>query len=396
MEALLNFAKKEGIDLNVVGPETPLSEGIVDRFREANLAILGPDKAAARLETSKVWAKSFMEKYGVTTARSRTFSDYTAALHYTIKHFKSKPVQDAAVMEPGFPAPPPLAPSLVIKADGLAAGKGVVVAGDLDEAETALRSFLQDASLGKAGKTVVLEEFLEGKEVSVLAAVSVKPGQKGVILPFIPARDHKSRFEGGKGPNTGGMGAIAPVGDFSAAANADVLARILKPTLLGMEQEGMDYRGFIFFGLMIKDDHCSLLEYNVRLGDPETQAVLPLMESDFFGLGQAILDGKLAEFPLRWKNGAVCAPVAVASGYPGAYSKGYAITVDEKRLAGSGGRLFIAGAEAGSAGLVSTGGRVLAASAWGADAQAARAAAYAALESVSFPDMGFRRDIGAV
>jgi phosphoribosylamine--glycine ligase len=284
----------------------------------------------------------------------------------------------------------------VIKADGLAAGKGVVVAAGLEEAETVLRFFQQDASLGEAGKTVVLEEFLEGKEVSILPAVSVKPGLKGVILPFISARDHKSRFEGGKGPNTGGMGAIAPVSDFSAAANADFLARILKPTLRGMEQEGMDYRGFIFFGLMIKDDHCSLLEYNVRLGDPETQAVLPLMESDLSGLSQTILDGTLADFPLTWKNGAVCAPVAVAGGYPGPYRKGYPITVDEKRLAQSGGRLFIAGAEAKPEGLVSSGGRVLAASAWGADPQAARAASYAALESVSFADMGFRRDIGAV
>jgi phosphoribosylamine--glycine ligase len=407
-EALLEFAKKERIDVTIVGPEAPLAEGIVDRFRQANLPILGPDRKAARLETSKVWAKSFIEKYGIRTARSHTFSEYSAAVHYAENHFKvdhfkldrfkaDQPKQRPAGFFSKPPSPPAYIPPLVIKADGLAAGKGVVAASGLAEAEEALNSFMKDGSLGEAGKTVLLEEFIDGKEVSVLAAVSVRPGKKGAILPFIAARDHKRRFDGGKGPNTGGMGAIAPVPDFSAAAAADFSARILKPTLRGLEQEGMDYRGFIFFGLMVKDDRCYLLEYNARLGDPESQAVLPLMETDMTDLCAAILNGSLDAFSLTWKSGAVCAPVAVAGGYPGSYRKGDLILIDEARLAQSGGRIFFAGASAtGDGPLLTSGGRVLAASAWGADPETARANAYAAMDSVTFPGMGCRRDIDAV
>jgi phosphoribosylamine--glycine ligase len=394
-EALLEFAKKEGINFTIVGPEAPLAEGIVDQFREARLPILGPDRKAARLEASKVRAKSFMNKYGVKTARSHTFSDYSAALRYTENYFKAGlPGQNQAAFCPNPPSP---VPPLVIKADGLAAGKGVVAASGLDEAEKTLNSFMKEESLGEAGKTVLLEEFIDGREVSILAAVSVRPGKKGAILPFITARDHKRRFDGGAGPNTGGMGAIAPVPDFSAVASADFAARILKPTLTGLEQEGMDYRGFIFFGLMVKDGRCYLLEYNVRLGDPETQAVLPLMETDMMDLCAAILNGSLDAFPLAWKTGAVCAPVAVADGYPGPYRKGDFIIIDRERLEQSGGRIFFAGASAIEDGpLFTSGGRVLAASARGADPETARTKAYAALNSVTFTGMGFRRDIGAV
>jgi phosphoribosylamine--glycine ligase len=251
-------------------------------------------------------------------------------------------------------------------------------------------------SLGDAGRTVVLEDYLEGKEVSVLAAVSVRPGgSSGIIAPFISARDHKRRYEGAQGPNTGGMGSIAPAPDFSPAAQRDFIEHILQPTLRGMENEQMDYRGFIFFGLMVKDDRCSLLEYNVRLGDPETQAVLPLMESDFAGLCTAILDGTLKDFPLQWKQGAVCAPVAIAAGYPGPYRKGEPVTVDWDALSKTGARLFAAGAAA-NAGvpLLTSGGRVLAISAWGKDADEAWEKAYRGMETVSFAGMDYRRDIG--
>ncbi|MDR2070602.1 MAG: phosphoribosylamine--glycine ligase [Treponema sp.] len=398
--ALLEFAQKERIYFTVVGPEAPLAEGIVDRFREADLFILGPGREAARLETSKVRAKSFIEKYGIRTARSHTFSDYYAALHYAENYFKSnagtrEQDQEFFVRKPSSASAH--IPPLVIKADGLASGKGVAVADSLEEAERTLRSFIKEGSLGEAGKTVLLEEFINGKEVSVLAAVSVRPGRKGTILPFIPARDHKRRFDGDKGPNTGGMGAIAPVPDFSAAARVDFTAKILKPTLSGLEQEGLDYRGFIFFGLMVKDDHCYLLEYNVRLGDPETQAVLPLMETDMTDLCTAVLRNNLEAFPLTWKSGVVCAPVAVADGYPGPYRKGDSIIIDEARLNQSEGRIFFAGTSAAGDGpLVTSGGRVLAASAWGADLEIARTKAYAALHSITFPGMGCRRDIGAV
>jgi phosphoribosylamine--glycine ligase len=378
-EALLAFALGEKIALTVVGPEAPLAAGLVDRFRGEALAVIGPDKSAARLEASKAYAKTFMNQYGVRTARSRTFSAYEPALHYAQKYFTG-----------GVPALP-----LAVKADGLAAGMGVVIAADRGEAEAALGAFMREGSLGEAGKTVVLEEFLEGREVSVLAAVSVSPGKAGFILPFVSARDHKRRFDGGRGPNTGGMGAIAPAPDFSPEAQQDFNAQILKPTLRGLEQEGLDYRGFIFFGLMVKDNRCSLLEYNVRLGDPETQAVLPLLEGDLAELCLAIQEGRLGNFPLAWKEGAVCAPVAVAAGYPGPYRKGDLITVNREGLDRSKARLFIAGAEQdGEAGLRSSGGRVLAASAWGPTAEEARRGAYQALEALDFEGMDYRKDIG--
>jgi phosphoribosylamine--glycine ligase len=253
--------------------------------------------------------------------------------------------------------------------------------------------------LGNAGTSVDLEEFLEGKEVSILAAVSVKPGKQGSIKPINTARDHKRRFEGGEGPNTGGMGSIAPVPDFSPKAEKDFLKNILEPTLKGMKAAGMDYRGFIFFGLMVKDDCCKLLEYNVRLGDPETQSVLSLMDSDLADLCLAILDSRLSDFPLKWKSGAVCSPVAVADGYPASYRKGDPIAINPTAFGKTGARLFVAGAgrgEGGAAGsgLRTTGGRVLAVSAYGGDAEDAFTKAYRAMDAVYFEGMGFRRDIG--
>ncbi|GHV52836.1 phosphoribosylamine--glycine ligase [Spirochaetia bacterium] len=383
--ALIQFIRREKIDLTVVGPEDPLAARIVDRFRVAGLAIIGPDQKAARLEASKVYSKAFMKKYGVRAAESQDFSDPVAALVYAKKHFDNG------------------AAPLVIKADGLAAGKGVVIAENFFEAETALSSFMKDKSLGDAGTAVVLEDFLVGKEVSVLAAVSVSPGKKGSIRPFVSARDHKRRFEGGKGPNTGGMGSIAPVPDFTPAAQQDFIKSILEPTLRGIEVENMDYRGFIFFGLMVHQNRCSLLEYNVRLGDPETQAVLPLLDSDFSELCFSILDGSLDTFPLKWKSGAVCAPVVVAEGYPGSYRKNDTITINEKDFAKTGTQLFIAGAqretknllaEGEGAELRTSGGRVLAVSAWGSNADEAWTRAYEAIKFINFEGMAYRKDIG--
>ncbi len=375
-EQLISFAKKEEIDFTVVGPEAPLAEGIADVFRNAGLAIIGADKKSAELESSKVFSKTFMKKYGVRTAVSESFSDYEKAASYAGHYFASS-------LKP-----------LVIKADGLAAGKGVVIAADYNEANNALVSFMKDSTLGEAGKTVVLEEFLEGKEVSVLAAVDVKDN-KGSIVPFISARDHKRRFDGGEGPNTGGMGAIAPVPDYSEKAQADFITSILQPTLEGILQEQMDYRGFIFFGLMVHEDACSLLEYNVRLGDPETQAVLPLMDFDFADLCVSILEGRLQSFDFSWKEGAVCAPVAVAGGYPGTYRKGDVISIDEKVLQDTDVKLFAAGAVLNNDDqLVTSGGRVLALSAYGTNAEEAWNKAYQAMDAVQFEGMGYRKDIG--
>jgi phosphoribosylamine--glycine ligase len=233
-----------------------------------------------------------------------------------------------------------------------------------------------------------------------LAVIQLDPANrrvrhgKGVIKPFVAARDHKRRFERGQGPNTGGMGAIAPVPDFSLKAQEDFRASVLEPTLRGIQEEGLDYRGFIFFGLMVKDDICSLLEYNVRLGDPETQAILVLMEADFAELCLSILDSSLASFPLDWKPGAVCAPVAVAHGYPGKYRKADLITVDNEKLAATGAKLFIAGAASSDSGLYTSGGRVLTASCYGKDANEAQEKAYASINAIHFEGMSYRKDIG--
>jgi phosphoribosylamine--glycine ligase len=419
-EALVAFAGEHAA-LTVVGPEEPLALGIVDRFRAAGLAIVGPDRRAARLEASKAFSKEFMKKYGVRAPASRAFTDPAEALRYIGKHFtapRRSSLGNVFLGEPsggtGSGRPP-----LVIKADGLAAGKGVVIAPSPEAAERAVNAFMRDRKLGGAGEKLLIEDFLEGREVSILAAVDAGPGRAAVIRPFIAARDHKSRFEGGAGPNTGGMGAIAPAPDFTEACRADFTAAILEPTIRGLEAEGMDYRGFIFFGLMISGGRCYLLEYNVRLGDPETQAVLPLLDSDFFELCRVLALGgtgsaagpatTLGDFPLAWKPGAVCAPVAVAEGYPGPGRGGDPIFIDRRRLEKTGAKLFAAGArpaEKGEsagregpdgmehAGLCTAGGRVLALAGLGADAAEARRRAYAALEAVRFRGMGFRRDIG--
>jgi phosphoribosylamine--glycine ligase len=389
-EELKQFALREKIDMTVIGPELPLAEGIVDTFRAAGLGVIGPGRQAAQLESSKIYAKAFMAKYGVRTAKSNSFTSIEAARTFAIDHFNDNKT---------IP--------LVIKADGLAAGKGVVIANNLAETEAALFSFMQDKSLGDAGDSILLEEFLDGKEVSILAAVSVTGGY---ILPFISARDHKRRFEKAQGPNTGGMGAIAPVPDFSPEASPpvydDFIQSILEPTLKGIKAEGLDYQGFIFFGLMVQANRCYLLEYNVRLGDPETQAVLPLMDFDLTDLCDAMLTGQ--KFSLSWKKNAVCcAPVAVVKGYPGPYRKGDTVTINTTELEEPTIKVFISGAASVAASpanslvgskaaniLCTSGGRVLTVSALGKNADEARTNAYRGLAAISFEGIDFRRDIG--
>lgn len=378
---IVETAKREFADgdgsFAVVGPENPLADGIADLLHAAGIPVVGPAKAAANLEASKDAAKTFMKKYGVACAGSETCTDLETALAAVAK-------ADGAV---------------VVKADGLAAGKGVVVAADKATAEDAVRRFMQDGELGDAGKTLVIEEYLAGEEISVLAAVSVTPENTAdgtaCILPFVPARDHKRLLDGAEGPNTGGMGAISPVPDLKPEIMQQFQERILEPTLEGLKAEGFDYRGFLFFGLMLTASGPKLLEYNVRLGDPETQAVLPLLDSDFAELCRAITGGTLASFPLKWKSGCVCAPVAVSAGYPGAYATGKAIRVDEQKVRGAGGKIFFAGAVQKDGGLYTSGGRVLACAASGETPQEAAQHAYAAMDGVRFDGMFFRKDIGA-
>ena len=324
-----------------------------------------------------------MQKHGVACGESKTFTNEVAARTY--------------VQEKGAP--------IVVKADGLAAGKGVVVAATETQATDAIHKFMNQKALGQAGSKLVMEEYLQGVEISILAAVSVTPelaqAGKATIVPFVTARDHKRLLDGARGPNTGGMGAIAPVADVTAQQLEAFQKTILQPTLQGMIAEGMDYRGFIFFGIMLTPQGPKLLEYNVRLGDPETQAVLPLMDFDFAHMCQAIINGTLKDFDFKWKPGFICAPVAVSGGYPEAYKKGMAITLPQQLPEGN--KIFVAGATLDRRNrlpgedakqLITNGGRVLAVSAYGSTFQEAWDAAYAMMEHVNFEGMFYRQDIG--
>ncbi len=378
--ACVAIALNEKCDMAVIGPEDPLANGVADLLWNAGIPTVGPKSQGAALEASKDLAKEFMQKHGVACGASKTFTDELEARSY--------------VQKIGAP--------IVVKADGLAAGKGVVVAATETQATDAIHKFMNQKTLGQAGTKLVLEEYLQGVEISILAAVSVSPelaqAGKAIIVPFVTARDHKRLLDGAQGPNTGGMGAIAPVADVTPEQLEAFNKTILQPTLQGMIAEGMDYRGFIFFGIMLTPQGPKLLEYNVRLGDPETQAVLPLMDFDFAKMCQAITAGTLKDFDFKWKPGFICAPVAVSGGYPEAYKKGMAITLPQQLPEGS--KVFLAGATLdrratnGTNQLVTSGGRVLATSAYGATFQEAWDAAYAMMKQVSFEAMFYRQDIG--
>ena len=306
----------------------------------------------------------------------------------------------------------------VIKADGLAAGKGVVVAHTEQDALDAITDLMESGRVGTAGQKLVIEDYLKGVEISVLSAVSVDPNhpENAVIVPFLPARDHKRLMDGAQGPNTGGMGSVCPLDDVTDQTMAAFNKDCLEPTLRGLIAEKFDYRGFIFFGVMLTKNGPKLLEYNVRLGDPETQAVLPMMDSDFASLCSAITDGSLKDFALKWKDGFCVAPVAVSGGYPGAYKKGMQITLDYKAVSDSGAKVFIAGAIINRRSnshtaaaehlafmdndspemhmLITNGGRVLACSAHDSSFESAWKKAYDALTKISFKGMFYRKDIG--
>ncbi len=385
-EAAVQIARHEGCTMAVIGPEDPLADGIADAFWAADIPTVGAKQAAAQLEASKHLAKAFMNKYGVACAKSATFNDKDKALEY--------------IEEQGAP--------IVIKADGLAAGKGVVVAMTIQEARDAIKDLMENGKVGKAGSKVVIEEYLRGTEISILAAVSVTPESakagNATILPFLPARDHKRLCEGAKGPNTGGMGAVSPIDDVTPLIQSQFEKNILQPTLRGLIEEGYDYRGFIFFGIMLTEDGPKCLEYNVRLGDPETQAVFPLMSFDFERLCESIINGDLNKFNLGWKKGYVVAPVAVSGGYPREYNKGIPIFAEKDELSTSGAKVFIAGAIADRradhstqdnyTGLVTSGGRVLACSAYGDTFDDAWNKAYNAMRTIHFDGMFYRKDIG--
>ena len=373
------IAKHENCRMAVIGPEDPLAAGLADEFWKNDIPCVGPKKAGAQLEASKDLSKKFMKEYGVACAASETFVKKEPALEYVKKH--------------GAP--------IVIKADGLAAGKGVVVAATVEEALSAVEDLMDNGKVGDAGKKLVIEDYLEGVEISVLAAVSVTPEYavqgKATIVPFLPARDHKRLLDGAKGPNTGGMGSICPLDDVTDETMAQFDKDILQPTLTGLIKERFDYRGFIFFGVMLTKQGPKLLEYNVRLGDPETQSVLPLMDFDFTAMCTAILNGTLKDFNMEWKPGYQVAPVVVSGGYPAEYKKGCEITFNEPLLKASTAKVFVAGAVSGRRGngdMLTSGGRVLACSAYGSTFKEAWEKAYQGISAVKFEDAFYRKDIG--
>ena len=363
-ETLAEFAAQEKIDLTMVGPEALLCEGIVDEFRKRGLAIVGPDKYAAQLEGSKSFAKDFMRRHGLPTAKAQVFTAEAEALEY--------------VRQQGAP--------LVIKADGLAAGKGVVVAATTDEAIAAVKDCF-DGAFGAAGQKVLVEECLVGEEASILALCDGK-----TIIPLVSSQDHKRAWEGDKGPNTGGMGAYSPAPVVTPALQERIDREILRPFLKGVQEDNLYFRGIIYAGIMVTAEGPKLLEFNVRFGDPETQAVLMRLESDLAEVLLATAEARLSEITLRWTSEPAVCVVLASSGYPGKYSKGQPISGIEAAEA-TGAVVFQAGTKLQDGQLVTAGGRVLGVTARGADLREAVAKAYQAVEKISWEGMQYRRDI---
>ena len=365
IDELVTFAKENDIYLTVVGPEDPLTKGITDKFKAEGLRIFGPDKAGAQLEGSKSFSKEFMDKYGVKTAQYAVFTDANKALEY--------------LETCEYPT--------VIKADGLAAGKGVSICFNKEEAITAIKDSMVNDIFNGAGQKVVIEEYLDGVEASILSITDGK-----TIIPFISGKDHKQIFDGGKGPNTVGMGVLAPNPFVTDEVMKDFEENIMANTLKGIKEEGFDFKGIIFFGLMITKKGTYLLEYNVRMGDPETQSVLSLMESDLFDVIEAAMDEKLSEIEVKWKD-EVCINVVLASkGYPGKFVKGYEISIDESIKD----NVFLAGAKFEDGVLKTNGGRVLSVVGTGKTIDEARENVYNKVEFVKFKDSYCRSDIGLV
>jgi phosphoribosylamine---glycine ligase len=366
VEALFAYARAQQIDLTVVGPEAPLMLGLADRFRASGLRVVGPNRAAARLEGSKAFAKEMMARAGIPTARHETFSEVAAARAYVERH--------------GAP--------VVVKADGIAAGKGVVVAYSVADAMDAVDAIMERRIFAAAGDTVVIEEYLEGDELSVMAFVS---GDTYRLLP--PTQDHKQVFDGDSGPNTGGMGAFAPVPWADETLLAPVRTRILEPLLNELVRSGFDYRGVIYAGLMITRDGPKVIEFNARLGDPEAQVALPLLACDLVEVLLAVADGTLDRVEVPQRPGAAVGVVLASQGYPGSYSTGHAIS--QVRPFPDQTLLFHGGTRDECGQLVTAGGRVLTAVGPGVDLVDARARAYAAADAISFAGKHYRHDIGA-
>jgi phosphoribosylamine--glycine ligase len=371
---LLNFALDNQIDLTVVGPEVPLIAGIVDAFEQKGLRIFGPAREPALLEGSKAYAKGLMLRYGIPTGHFAAFSSLDAARHYVGTHYGE---------QPDIP--------LVIKADGEAAGKGVFICHSDAEAQNSLTKLMEDRVFGAAGETVVVEEFLQGEEASLMVFTDGT-----TIVPMIAVQDHKRALDGDCGPNTGGMGCYAPVSALTPALYAQAVEQILKPAIEAIRSTGIPYKGVLYAGLMITPDGgLKTLEFNCRFGDPETQAVLPLLETDLVDILLGVADAHLDEVVVRWRSQDAVCVVLASGGYPGPYAKGLPIEGLDQVGYLSDVSIFHAGTKIAADGeIVTDGGRVLGVTALGADFAEARARAYAAVRNIHFEHMHYRTDIG--
>ena len=368
VEKMVDFAKREAIDFVVVTPDDPLVLGMADAMEAAGIPAFGPSRAAARIEGSKVFAKNLMKKYGIPTADYAVFSDPAAAL-------------DDIRRRNRFPA--------VIKADGLALGKGVVIAQDLDEARAALHSIMEEKVFGRSGSQVVVEEFLTGKEVSVLAFTDGH-----VVRPMVSSMDHKRAYDNDKGPNTGGMGTIAPSPYYTPEVAERCMREIFLPTIEAMNKEGCPFRGCLYFGLILTADGPRVIEYNCRFGDPETQVVLPLLQSDLFSILRAVREERLAAADIAWRDGAAACVVLASGGYPKKYQTGFPITGLDADGGCAGAIVYHAGTKWQDGQYLTAGGRVLGVTGLGDTLEEAIRRAYAAAEDIRFENRHYRTDIG--
>lgn len=365
-DALLSFAKDNNIDLTVVGPEVPLTEGIVDLFQANGLQVFGPRQSAAQIEGSKAFSKDFMTQQGIPTGEFFTTDDYDEARKFLTEY--KKPV--------------------VVKASGLAAGKGVIVCDTQEEAGEAIHMIMSDKAFGDAGDIIIIEERLQGREISVLAFCDGK-----TVKPMVVARDYKRALDGNQGLNTGGMGAIAPANDISQDLINEITETALKPILDGMEALGVPYVGILYAGLILTEKGAKVLEYNCRFGDPETQVVLPLLKTDLYDIMLACINGRLDQIEIEWHSGYCSTVVCASGGYPENYPKGLAISgVDTVES----GIVFHAGTKQDDNSLVTNGGRVLSVSALGETLADALETSYAGVKKITFDGMHYRNDIGEI
>ncbi|MDO5298168.1 MAG: phosphoribosylamine--glycine ligase [Clostridia bacterium] len=367
VEAIVALAGKEHVDFVCVTPDDPLALGCVDALEAAGIAAFGPNAYAAQMEASKIFSKNLMKKYGIPTAESEVFTEMDAALAYL--DTRRAPI--------------------VVKADGLALGKGVVVAGTIEEARQAVVDMMQGGKFGKSGARVLIEECMFGREVTVLCFTDGK-----CIVPMRASQDHKRAYDGDKGPNTGGMGAFAPSPLYTEDMAKRVTDEILLPTLRAMNAEGFTFKGVLYVGLMLTEDGPKVVEYNARFGDPETQAVLPLLDSDLMEIMMAVREQRLSELDIRWKDGAAACIVLASGGYPGKYESGKLISgLDDAAAAGA--TVYHAGTKMTDEGYVTAGGRVLGVTALGETLGDAVVNAYAAARKIHFDGVHMRTDIGS-